>query len=117
MDLEESVQKHAAWKVKFRVAIDKQEEMDSGTISVDNYCELGQWLHGPGRASVGSIPEFGRAVDAHKAFHLEAGKVAQLVSAKKFVEAENAIGPATPYATCSVNVATALMALKKAAKL
>ena len=50
MDLNQAIEKHAEWKVKFRSAIVKKESMDAGTISKDNCCELGKWLHRIGGA-------------------------------------------------------------------
>jgi Chemoreceptor zinc-binding domain len=117
MNLEESVKKHTEWKLKFRAAIAGQEQMDVGTIGRDNACPLGQWLHGDGKATCGSRPEFQRAFDAHRKFHVEAGKVASLINAKKYGEAERLIDSDTDYATASQVVGVALMALKKAAKL
>lgn len=117
MNLDESVKKHAEWKTKFRSAIAKQEELDVPAIARDNCCPLGSWLHGEGKSALGSRPEFQRAVAAHKTFHAEAGKLAQLINAKKFAEAEKLLENNTPYAEASGKVGVALMALKKAAKL
>ncbi len=117
MNLEESVQKHAEWKVKFRAAIAKQEQMDAGTIAKDNCCQLGQWLYGEGKSTQGTRPEYRQAIEAHRAFHAAAGKVALLINARKYSAAESAIENGTAYAQISAKVGMALIALKKAAKL
>ena len=44
MNLDEAVQQHAGWKLKFRIAISKNEQMDAATISKDNCCMVGQCL-------------------------------------------------------------------------
>ena len=117
MNLEESVQKHAEWKLKFRSAISTEQQMDAESIAKDNCCPLGQWLHGDGKSVCGSKPEYQRAVEAHRKFHVEAGKVASLINARRYEEAGKMIGSETAYANASQTVGTALMALKKAAKL
>lgn len=48
MNLDESIQKHAEWKLKFRSAISRKEQMDAETIGKDNCCQLGVWLYGEG---------------------------------------------------------------------
>jgi methyl-accepting chemotaxis protein len=117
MNIEEAVQKHAEWKLKFRSAISKREQMDAATISKDNCCQVGQWLYGEGKTRWGSKPEFQKALEKHKAFHVEAGKVAGLINAGKYAEAEAALGNGTAYSSASVEVGVALIALKKAAAL
>lgn len=117
MNLDEAVQKHAEWKMKFRGAIAKKDQMDAATISKDNCCVVGQWLHGEGRNRWGSKPEFQRALDKHRAFHAEAGKVAALINAGNYAQAEAALGGGTSYASASGEVGVALMAFKRAAGL
>jgi methyl-accepting chemotaxis protein len=115
MNLDEAVKKHIEWRAKFRLAIVKKEQMDAATIGKDNCCEVGKWLHGEGKSRWGSKPEFLRALDRHKAFHAEAGKVAQLINAQKYTEADAAIGNGTAFENVSKEVSTALIFLKKAA--
>lgn len=113
MNIEEAVQKHAEWKLKFRTAISKQEKLDAATIAKDNCCQLGQWLYSEGKARLGSKPEFQKVIEKHKAFHVEAGKVASLINAGKYAEAEASMGYGTSYASVSNDVGVALMTLKK----
>ena len=115
MNLDEAVKKHIEWRAKFRLAIVKKEQMDAATISKDNCCEVGKWLHGEGKSRWAGKPEFQRALDRHKAFHAEAGKVAQLINAQKYTEADAAIGNGTAFENVSKEVSTALILLKKAA--
>lgn len=116
MNLEEAVQKHAAWKMTFRGAISKKERLDAQTIGQDNCCTVGQWLHGEGRARWSSRPEFQRALEKHKTFHGEAGKVASMINAGNYAGAEAALSHGTPYSSASSEVGVALIALKKVAQ-
>jgi hypothetical protein len=113
MNLDEAIQKHAEWKVKFRSAILKKEQMDVATISKDNCCQLGQWLYGDGKARYGTKPEFTALLERHKAFHSEAGKVARLINAGQYDQAEKELANGTPYSQTSSAVGTSIIQLKR----
>ena len=113
MNLENAVAKHAEWKTKFRGAISKQEQMDVSTISRDNCCDLGKWLHGEAKSKYGAMSSYKDCLAKHAVFHTEAGKVAKAINAKKFVEAEAMISAGTTYTIASSSVGVAIMKLKK----
>ncbi len=113
MNLDEAIAAHQNWKVKFRRAIDEKQQLDVPTISRDNCCDLGKWLHGMGKMAHGMQPQFQALVSKHRDFHAEAGKVAGLINAKCFDAAEKAISGASSYTTASNSVALAINALKK----
>ncbi|TRW89571.1 CZB domain-containing protein [Candidatus Methylobacter oryzae] len=115
MNLDTAIQKHMEWKVKFRTAIAKQEQMDALTIGKDNCCELGKWLHGEGKTQCGTLPSYAMTLNKHAAFHIEAGKIATSINARKFDEAEAMLGGSSPFSTISGEVGLALMRLKKEA--
>ena len=117
MDLDSAIGKHAEWKMKLRSAISKQEILDAGSISKDNCCELGKWLHGDGPASFGRLASFKECLAQHAAFHVEAGKVATAINAKNYPEATAMLNGGTSYAAASAAVHTAIMSLKKEAGL
>ncbi|MFI3155399.1 MAG: CZB domain-containing protein [Methylococcaceae bacterium] len=115
MNLDSAVQKHMEWKVKFRTAITKQEQMDAVTIGKDNCCELGQWLHGEGKTQCGGLTSYSTVLAKHAAFHVEAGKIATAINAKKYIDAEAMLGGSSAFANISGEVGIALMRLKKEA--
>jgi hypothetical protein len=117
MDLNEAIKKHAEWKLKFRKAITDHETMDAATISKDNCCDLGKWLYGDAKTKFGKLSSHAECVAKHAAFHVEAGKVATTINAKKYEEAENMLGSGTGYASASGAVGVAIMNLKKEAGL
>ena len=112
MDLNIAVQKHAEWKYKFRTAMTHPEPMDVATISKDDCCEIGKWLHGEAKAKHGQLASYLKCVSAHAAFHQEAGKIAALINSKKNDEAEHALAAGTPYAEASRKVGVAIIELK-----
>lgn len=117
MNLESAIGKHAEWKMKFRNAISKQAQLDAVTIAKDNCCDLGVWLHGEGKTKYGKLASYVECVRNHSAFHLEAGKVASAINAKKYAEAEAMIDGGTIYAKTSSAVGVSVMHLKKEARL
>ncbi len=115
MNLDKAIQKHMDWKVKFRSAITKQEQMDVSSIGKDNCCELGKWLYGEGKTHCGHLAGYATVVSKHAAFHVEAGKIASAINAKKYAEAENMLGSSSAFTAVSGEVGVAIMRLKKEA--
>jgi Chemoreceptor zinc-binding domain len=116
MDLNDAITKHAGWKLKFREAISTKETMDAETISKDNHCGFGKWLHSEGKSKFGNLSGFSECIIKHAAFHVEAGKVAQAVNDKKYEEAETMLGFDTPYTKASNAFGAAIMHLRNEAK-
>jgi len=113
MNLDHANMAHAQWKIKFRTAITSKATMDAAVISKDCNCEFGQWLHGDAQARFGHLSNFGMCLAAHAAFHVEAGKVASLINAKRFEDAEAMLGMGTPFAETSGKVTAAIFQLQK----
>lgn len=117
MNLNDAIQAHAQWKVKLRGAIQNQEQLDVKSISVDNCCPLGQWLHGDAKSQYSGLGSYADLVKKHAVFHQEAGKVATEINAKNYPKAESMLGSGTSYMSASSQVGVAIMALKKEAKI
>lgn len=113
MDLTQAAQAHAEWKVKLRMAIAKKEQMDVRTVSADNCCPLGQWLHGEAKTRWSQLPAYKDVVTKHAAFHREAGAVATAINQGLYSKAEGMLGAGTPYANATSAVGSAILGLKK----
>lgn len=113
MDLNQALEKHAEWKIKFRAAISKKETMDDATISRDNCCDLGKWLHGDAKAKLSHLKSYSDCLLKHAHFHTEAGKVARAINAKQYDIAEAMLGSGTGYSHASNEVGVAITHLKK----
>lgn len=112
MDLDLAIEKHSQWKLKLRTAIAKKESMDAAVIGRDDACELGKWLHGEAKASLGRLPSYAACVAKHAAFHVEAAKVAKAINSHEYTAAEAMLGAGTPYIAASSAVGVAIMTLK-----
>jgi len=113
IDLDKALEKHSEWKVKLRTAISKHEEMDVATISKDDCCEFGKWLHGDAKSRLAHHPSYSECVSKHANFHVEAGRVAAMINAKKFSQAEAMLGSGSSFVSASTAVGVAIMRLKK----
>lgn len=117
MDLDNAIRKHGEWKLKFRSAIANQASSDAASISRDGSCDLGKWLHGEARTRYAHLSSRADCLARHAAFHVEAGKVASTINAKKYDEAQAMLGAGTRYASASSAVGVAIIRLKKEAGL
>ena len=79
INLFDAVQAHTAWKKRLMDYLEgrSKEDLQPHNICVDNRCELGKWIHGPGKARLGEQPLFRQLVDEHAKFHYYASKVVE----------------------------------------
>jgi methyl-accepting chemotaxis protein len=114
MDLDKALAKHAEWKNKFRASIKKHEAMDAKTISRDDCCDFGKWLYGDAKSQLGHLASFSDCVSKHADFHIEAGKIAAMINAQKFNEAQAMLTKSeSAFISASTAVGVAIMSLKK----
>jgi methyl-accepting chemotaxis protein len=113
IDIESAVAAHAQWKVKLRSAIASGETLDARSISADDCCALGKWLHGDAKRLMAGRPAFADCLGKHAVFHREAGRVAEAINAKKMDVANAMLEGGTAYAQASSAVGVALGRLKR----
>ncbi len=109
INLDNAIKAHADWRGKLRGAAERNEHLDADTISRDNCCELGKWLHGEGGSKFGGKPTFVSLIDAHQNFHTEAGKVAQKINQGLGEQAADMLGSGSKFSQAS-NTVTRLIA-------
>jgi methyl-accepting chemotaxis protein len=115
MDLDKAIHAHSEWKVKLRMAMVKRERLEIATISADNCCPLGKWLHGEAKSRYGSLPAYRDCVTKHATFHREAGAVARVINDGDHGRAGKMLDGGTAYAAASSAIGSAILGLKKAA--
>ncbi|HNV58692.1 MAG TPA: methyl-accepting chemotaxis protein [Rhodoferax sp.] len=113
INLENAIKAHADWRSKLRMAAQNNEKMDADTISRDDCCEFGKWIHGTGKSKCGTKPSFVALLDAHKGFHQEAGKVARAINQGGGASVEKMLGAGTGFSTASSNVTRLIVQLRK----
>jgi len=85
LDLDMAKSAHENWKFRLQAYMDgrSEENLCAETICFDDRCDLGQWIHGPGQASLGRFPGFTALLGHHKMFHYAASNVVALAKAGK----------------------------------
>lgn len=117
MDLDTAIAAHGEWKVKFRAAIQRRQQLDAKTIGRDDQCPLGLWLCGEAKAKYAGLRSYAQCLRDHSAFHAQAGKVASAINAGKYTEAEAMLAATSPYTAASNAVGVAILGLRREAKL
>ncbi len=113
IDLDSAIEAHAQWRTKLRTAADNHEHLDAKTISCDDCCVLGKWLHGAGGNKFGHSPSFVDLIDRHRGFHTAAGKVAQTINRGDYAAAKQMLAGGTDFSRCSSEVGAAIVRLRK----
>jgi len=114
LDFDGAIKAHQQWRIKLRNAILKGEKLDVATIRRDDCCALGKWIYGAGGQRYGQLPLFSQLVEQHKTFHLETGRVAELVNAGKTEEANRLLQGGSPFIRAGRAVVETLNRLKQA---
>lgn len=112
-NFDQAIDVHRQWKVKLRQAIAHRDQLDADTISRDDCCQLGKWLHGPGGRRFGHETLFGDLVESHAHFHQAAGDVAQTINRGDYREAGAMIESGSRFADASSEVSTLLSQAKR----
>jgi methyl-accepting chemotaxis protein len=96
------VKSHQSWMARFYAAIANEEQLDVATISKDNECELGRWLHSDFvRPYASHLPRYHTCVEKHAMFHVEAGKVAELINVRDYETAQQLLNHASNFSRSS----------------
>jgi len=111
MNFDDAEISHFRWKISLCEAIESRFQLDADTLSRDNCCDLGQWLHGAAKNRYGSLRSFRECVAAHARFHEEAGRTARLINDKRYAEATQEIA-GVEYAAASERTITTIRILK-----
>ncbi|MFI3195404.1 MAG: methyl-accepting chemotaxis protein [Methylococcaceae bacterium] len=113
-ELDNALHKHAEWKVKFRTAINHHEKLDAVTISKDNCCDFGKWIHGDIKNQLAHLNSFKECLSKHTLFHIEAGNVAQTINNEQYDKAHILLNNAdSSFVSASSEVGISIMRLKR----
>ena len=114
IDLDGALKKHSDWKIKLRTAISNKETLDVETISKDNCCDFGKWLHSEDtHPQVSHLKSYQECIEHHALFHIECGKIAKVINEKKYDQAQQLLDSVSGFSNASSAVGVAIMRLKK----
>lgn len=80
IDIDTAIAAHENWKLRLLNYLEgkSSEDLKPEVVCLDDRCDLGKWLHGPGKMRLGAYPAFSMLVARHKYFHLQASTVVAL---------------------------------------
>lgn len=80
IDIDTAIAAHENWKLRLQNYLDKKstEDLRPEIICMDDRCDLGKWLNGPGGQRLGRYPAFSVLIARHKTFHVHASSVVAL---------------------------------------
>jgi Chemoreceptor zinc-binding domain len=114
IDIDTAIAAHENWKLRLRNYLDGKstEQLSPEVVCLDDKCDLGKWLHGPGGQRLGKYPAFTMLIARHKYFHVQASTVVALTQAGEKVKAEETLK--TNYEHGSTQTVLLLKELKRA---
>lgn len=85
LDIDMAIAAHENWKLRLQAFLDgsSTEQFSPEVICFDDRCDLGKWIHGEGKARLGTFPGFTALMGHHKMFHYAASNVVALSNAGK----------------------------------
>jgi aerotaxis receptor len=116
VDFDKVIAAHQQWRVTLRNAVLKNKKLDADTLRRDDCCALGKWLHGGGGRRWGHVPDFKALLQHHKAFHHEAGKVADAINQGALDKAKAMMESGTPFVQAGHHVTHTIRALRALAE-
>lgn len=83
IDIDTAIAAHENWKLRLQNYLNgkSSEVLQPELVCMDDRCDLGKWLHGPGGQRLGKYPAFSILVARHKYFHVQASTVVALAQA------------------------------------
>ena len=114
-DIDAAIASHQNWKYRLFAYLNNEsnEDMSPEVICFDDRCDLGRWIHGSGKAHLGSYPGFTALMGHHKMFHYAASSVVALSKAGREAQAQKML--AEQFAAYSKAVVHDLERMRRAA--
>lgn len=116
LDFDQAIAAHQQWRVTLRNAALKGTRLEVEQIRRDDCCKLGQWLHSTASNRWNGLSAFSELRQQHKAFHQEAGKVAERVNAGRMDDAQAMLQPGTPFVQAGLQVTECLRQMRQHAQ-
>jgi methyl-accepting chemotaxis protein len=86
--LDRALRSHLHWKMHlYAIIVDQDAQaLDRPRLCADGHCDLGRWIHDD-HGEFADAPRFGALREAHRQFHLSAGRICDLAVAGDWNEA------------------------------
>ena len=113
IDIDTAIAAHENWKLRLENYMNDKstETLQAEVVCLDDRCDLGKWLHGPGGQRLGKYPAFSMLLARHKYFHVQASTVVALAQADDKARATQVLD--SSYRHASTQVVLLLKELKR----
>jgi hypothetical protein len=113
---QDAIASHVRWKITLLLATRMHEplsERATRSLQHPEECSIHQWLLSQHTQHLRGTPEYRAVLDLHAAFHSQMIKVATLLRAGDFDQAEHLFNQSSPFQEASNSLANAIMALDR----
>lgn len=113
---QDAIASQVRWKIALLLAAQMREPLTDRAIQAirrPDHCLVGKWLLSEDTRRLCGIPEHRAMIDLHVAFHDQLLKVATLLRAGNFDQAERLVNQPGPFQDASNALANAIMALDR----
>ena len=115
MDFQEQAHQHTEIREALVAAVTERNPVDPTALRSDRLCPTGCWLHGEGARRWAGNHAFLGLLETHRAFHQQAGAIAEQISRGHFAEAHKALRNGAPFALALADLIAALRRMRSAA--
>ncbi len=93
LDFSAWVKVHMDWRTRLVAYIHgtSREALNEHVICLDDYCDLGRWIHSHGQRYYGDVPSFNELRSRHADFHATAGRVVSVFKSAGPLAAQKAL--------------------------
>jgi uncharacterized protein (DUF1778 family) len=113
---QDAIASHVRWKITLLLAATIREPLTNrATLSIQcpEECSIYKWLLSKHTLHLRGTPEYRTVLDLHAAFHGQMLRIANLINAGDFAEAEHILNAPQPFQSASTSLANAIMALDR----
>ncbi|MDP9037664.1 MAG: CZB domain-containing protein [Acidobacteriota bacterium] len=116
LNARDAIATHIRWKITLLTAARMQEplsERATQSIQQPDECAISRWILSDSTLPVRGTPQFAAVLARHREFHTEMQRIAKLLNAGLYLQAETQLASRTVFEQTSLALAHALMALDR----
>ncbi|AYV48589.1 hypothetical protein CFHF_19785 [Caulobacter flavus] len=115
MDFQEHANQHHQIREALVAAVNERRAVDPAVLRSDRVCPIGCWIHGDGARLWAGNHAFLGLLENHRAFHQQAGLVADQINRGQWAEAQRSLRSGSPFAMALADLAAALRRMRATA--
>ncbi|MBO9545792.1 CZB domain-containing protein [Caulobacter sp.] len=116
MDFQEHANQHHHIREALVAALHERRPVDPAAMRSDRSCPTGCWIHGEGARRWAGNHAFLGLLEAHRAFHQQAGLIADQIHRGQWAEAQRSLRQGSPFAMAFSDLSAALRRMRATAE-